>query len=146
MFIKDILAVDGILLLSYSISISTSSSSSLSESTRLRGLFFQSSSSSSSFSFYCDSALSLSFDCELKILNCVSPLGDGVCGCCRVMEGIWLLPFSSLAVDPVLCCFFFTLVVVIFHSLGDVQLVKLFSILSSQVLVLLSTKTVSDFI
>jgi hypothetical protein len=40
MFAKDILVVDGILLLSWSISVFTLSSSLSSESTRLGGLFF----------------------------------------------------------------------------------------------------------
>jgi hypothetical protein len=123
-FIKDILIVDGIPLLSWSIFVSTLSSSSSSESTRLGGLFFQLSLSLSSSSSYCDGALPLSFDCGLKISNCISPLSDGIYDCCRVVRGIWLLPFSSLAADSVLCCFFFTLVAVNFHSPGDVQLVK----------------------
>jgi hypothetical protein len=126
MFIKDILIVDSIPLLSWSVSVSMLSLSLLSELTRLGGSFFQSSSSSSSSC--CDGILPLSFECGLGISNCISLLGDGVCDCCHVVEEIWLLPSPSLTTDPVLCCFFFILVAVNFHSLGDIQLVKLSSI------------------
>jgi hypothetical protein len=85
-------------------------------------------------------ALSLSFDCGLEISNYMSPLDDDVC--CYERNLAFTSPLTLA--DPVLCCFFFTLVIVNFHSPGDVQLDKSSSISSSQVLVLLSTKTVSD--
>jgi hypothetical protein len=75
MFIKDILVVDGIPLLSWSVSVSTSSLFSSSKSTKPRGSFSRSSLSLFSFSSCCDGALPFSFNCKLKISNCVSPLG-----------------------------------------------------------------------
>jgi hypothetical protein len=59
------------------------------------------------------------------------------------MRRIWLLPSPSLTANPMLYCFFFALIAVNFHSPGDIQLVKLSSISSGQVLVLLSTKIIS---
>jgi hypothetical protein len=143
-FVKDILVVDDIPLLFWSVFVSMSSLSSSSELTRLEGSFFQ------LFLFsslsYCDSAFPLLFDCGLEISNYVSLLSASIYSCCYVMGEIWLLPFLSLTVDSMLYCFFFTLVVMNFHSPDDIQLVKLSLMLSGQALVLLSIKTVSDHI
>jgi hypothetical protein len=117
-------------LLSWSVFVSISSLSSSFKLTRLEGSFSQLFLFLFLFSSCCDSVFSLSFDCRLEISNCVLSLSESVCNCCRVVRGIWLLPFSSLAADSMLCCFFFTLIAVNFHSSDDVQLIKL-SLISS---------------